>query len=247
MNHKEWASPNIRTFLTTICAALMIVFCGQLFGQAGIDVGSITGTVKDPTGALVQKAQCTLTNTNTGATQKAITTTAGDYVFSIVPVGTYSLKVEASGFKDSVVDGIVVHLGNVVTQDISLQVGSASAEVTVTSAAPLLQAQDASLGTTIDTAAATELPLFGGSAGRSFMSLITTAAGVQFTGNNSSTGTYLVHGANNGAIDIRVNGADDNAEVFGGITIPPIPDAIQEMKLRPATIPPKLATPTAQP
>jgi hypothetical protein len=231
MNHKEWASPDIRTFLTTICAALMIVFCGQIFGQAGIDVGSITGTVKDPTGALVQKAQCTLTNTNTGVTQKAITTTAGDYVFSIVPVGTYSLKVEASGFKDSVIDGIVVHLGSVVTQDISLQVGAASAEVTVTSAAPLLQAQDASLGTTIDTAAATELPLFGGSAGRSFMSLITTAAGVQFTGNNSSTGTYMVHGTNNGAIDIRVNGADDNAEVFGGITIPPIPDTIQEMKV----------------
>ncbi len=120
-----------------------------------------------------------------------MTTSAGAYVFSIVPVGTYSLKVEATGFKDSVVDGIGVHLGNIVTQDVSLQVGAASAEVTVTSAAPLLQAQDASLGTTIDSTAATELPLFGGSGGRSFMSLITTAAGVQFTGNNSSTGTFL--------------------------------------------------------
>jgi hypothetical protein len=124
-----------------------------------------------------------------------------------------------------------VHLGNIVTQDVSLQVGAASAEVTVTSAAPLLQAQDASLGTTIDSTAATELPLYGGSGGRSFMSLITTAAGVQFTGNNDSTGTFLIHGTQSGAVDVRVNGADDNAEVFGGITIPPIPDTIQEMKV----------------
>ena len=79
---------------------------------------------------------------------------------------------------------------------------------------------------------ATELPLFGGSGGRSFMTLATTAPGVQFTGNNSSTGTFLIHGVQSGAVDVRVNGADDNAEVFGGITIPPIPDTIQEFKLQ---------------
>lgn len=231
MNHKESSIPKFKALLATVCAALMMVFCGQIFAQAGIDVGSVTGTVKDPTGAVVTKAECTLINSNTGVIQKTGSTSAGDYVFTNVLVGTYSLKIVAAGFKDSVIDGIVVHLGSTVTEDVALQVGAASAEVTVTSAAPLLQAQDASLGTTIDTAAATELPLFGGSGGRSFMSLITTAAGVQFTGNNDSTGTYMVHGTNNGAIDIRVNGADDNAEVFGGITIPPIPDAIQEMKV----------------
>jgi hypothetical protein len=231
MNYRELGIPKLKKFVATICVLLTIVFCGQLFAQAGIDVGSVTGTVKDPTGAIVQKALCTLTNTNTGTTEKTATTTAGDYVFSIVPVGTYSLKVEATGFKDSLVDGIVVHLGSIVTEDLSLQVGAATAEVTVTSAAPLLQAQDASLGTTIDSTAATELPLYGGSGGRSFMSLITTAAGVQFTGNNDSTGTFLIHGTQSGAVDVRVNGADDNAEVFGGITIPPIPDTIQEMKV----------------
>lgn len=63
------------------------------------------------------------------------------------------------------------------------------------------------------------------------MTLITTVPGVQFTGNNQGTGTFLVHGTQSGAVDVRVNGADDNAEVFGGITIPPIPDTIQEMKV----------------
>ncbi|MGB6856541.1 MAG: carboxypeptidase-like regulatory domain-containing protein [Terracidiphilus sp.] len=229
MNQKEWAIP--QSFLAIACAVLMLVFSGQIFAQAGIDMGSVTGTVKDQTGAVVQKAQCTLTNVDTGTSQTAVSTSVGAYVFTQVSVGTYNLKVGAKGFEDSVVNGIIVHLGNTVTQDVSLHVGAANASVTVTSAAPLLQAQDASLGTTIDSTAATELPLYGGSGGRSFMSLITSVPGVQFGGNNSSTGTFYINGQNNGAVDVRVNGADDNAEVFGGITIPPIPDAIQEMKI----------------
>lgn len=231
MNPKRHAVSITQPLLVLVCAALMLITGGQAFGQAGIDTGSVTGTVKDPTDALVIGAACTLTNTATGVTQKTNTTSAGAYAFPIVQVGTYTLKVQAKDFQESLVNGIIVHLSSTNTEDVRLKVGAASAEVTVTSAAPLLQAQDASLGTTIDSTAATELPLFGGSGGRSFMSLITIAAGVQFTGNSDSTGTFLVHGVQSGAVDVRVNGADDNAEVFGGITIPPIPDTIQEMKV----------------
>src|SRR5580658_8337035 len=203
----------------------------EIFAQAGIDTGNVTGTVLDQTGAIVQKAQCTLTSVNTGTTQQTVSTSAGAYAFTNVPVGTYTLKTAAQGFEDSVINGIIIHLGSTVTEDVHLHVGAASVSITVDSAPPLLQAQDASLGTTIDSTAATELPLFGGSGGRSFMTLITTVPGVQFSGNNSSSGTFYVNGQQNGAVDVRVNGADDNAEVFGGITIPPIPDAIQEMKV----------------
>jgi hypothetical protein len=224
----EWSPV---TVLAVFCATLMIFVSGQLFAQAGIDTGSVTGTVKDATGALVVGATCTLTNAGTGVTQKTVSTSAGSYAFPIVQVGTYTLQVESKGFEESVVSGIIVHLGSTNTQDVQLNVGATSAEVTVTSAAPLLQAQDASLGTTIDSTAATELPLYGGSGGRSFMDLIVTVPGVQYTGNNQSTGTFLIHGVQSGAVDVRVNGADDNAEVFGGITIPPIPDTIQEMKV----------------
>lgn len=226
--YRRWSPGAV---LATFCAALIILVSGQLFAQAGIDTGGITGTVKDPTGALVVGASCTLTNTATGEVQRAVSTSAGAYSFPLVPVGTYSLKLDAKGFEESLVTGIVVHLGNTITEDVSLRIGSANAEVTVTSAAPLLQAQDASLGTTFDTAAATELPLFAGSGGRNFQNLITLAAGVQFTGSNASTGTFLVHGVASIGEDVRLNGADDNVEVFGGVAIPPIPDTIQEMKL----------------
>lgn len=203
-----------------------------MLAQAGIDMGAVTGTVKDPKGALVVGAQLTLTNTATGVPQQTVTTRAGAYSFPLVPVGTYSLKVEDQGFEAYVVNGIVVHLETTVTEDIGLKLGQVSEKVTVTSAAPLLQAQDASLGTTIDNTEATQLPIFGNTGGRSFMSLATIAPGVQFTGSNSSTGTFLIHGVQSGAVDVRLNGADDNAEVFGGITIPPIPDAIEEFKLQ---------------
>ncbi len=169
----------------------MLVFSGQIFAQAGIDMGSVTGTVKDQTGAMVQKAQCTLTNVNTGTSQKAVSTSVGAYVFTQFRLEPTSLKVAATGFEDSVVNGIMVHLGDIVTEDVALHVGAASVSVTVTSAAPLLQAQDATLGTTIDSTAATELPIFGGSGGRSFMILITTVPGVQFTGNNEMQAHFL--------------------------------------------------------
>jgi hypothetical protein len=213
------------------CVAALAAVAAMAGAQAGIDVGGITGTVKDPKGALVPGAHLTLTNSDTGITQTTTTTHAGAYNFPSVKVGSYSLKVEANGFSEVDLQGITVHLATTDTQDVLLHVGSASTEITVTTEAPLLQAQDASLGTTFDTEMVNDLPIFGGSQGRSFMSLTGLAAGVQFTGSNDSTGTFLVHGVQSGQVDVRLNGMDDNAEVFGGISIPPIPDAIQEFKL----------------
>ncbi len=212
------------------CAATLALTPRAIYGQ--IEMGSVTGTVKDPTGAVVPHAQCTLTNMDTNVPMKAVSTSSGAYSFPLVPIGNYSLKVSAAGFKEYNLDNIQVHIQNTVTADIPLQVGAVTQEVSVNSAAPLLQAQDASLGMTIDNTMANDLPIFGGTGGRSFMSLATIAAGVQFTGSNSNTGTFLIHGVQSGAVDVRLNGADDNAEVFGGITIPPIPDAIQEFKLQ---------------
>lgn len=86
LKHKGWAIP--RSFLAIVCAVLMIVFSGQIFAQAGIDMGSVTRAVKDASGAMVQGAQCTLTNISTNVSLKAISTSAGDYAFPLVPVGT---------------------------------------------------------------------------------------------------------------------------------------------------------------
>ena len=119
---------------------------------------------------------------------------------------------------------------NIVTADVPLEVGSANTEVvTVTSAVPLLQGQDASIGMTINSKMANDLPLQGGGGGRNFLSLAQLAPGVYSNGNPSSS-TILASGVENGQVDVRFNGVDDNLEFYGGTTISPIPDAIQEFK-----------------
>lgn len=217
----------VRRTLTVILAAVLTLGYGvSAAAQAGIDMGSVTGTVKDPGGALVPGAQITLTNTATGVTQKTVSTSAGAYSFPLVTVGTYSLKVEAKGFQTSVVNQVLVHVQTTDTEDVKLSVGQLSQEVTVTSAAPLLQAQDASLGMTVDTKLANDLPISGGGSGRNFLDLLSVAPGSQ------PTNSQLINGVQNGALDVRVNGSDDNNEVFGGQNINPIPDTIQEFKLQ---------------
>ena len=195
MNHKEWATHRL-SFLATTCAALMMVFCGQIFAQAGIDVGSVTGTVKDPAGALVQKAQCTLTNTDTGTSQKTISTSAGAYVFSIGPRG--DLFAQGRGERDSRIPWSTASWFTSVTplrKISSLQVGAASRS---RSPSPqrlrCCRRRTPPWARTIDTTAATELPLFGGSAGRSFMSLITIAARRPVHGQQLEHRNVLVHG-----------------------------------------------------
>lgn len=217
--------PKSRAVLGVMFAAFIVVSSGWIFAQAGIDQGSVTGTVKDPTGAVVQKAQCTLINTATGVTQQTISTSAGAYTFPYVEVGTYTLKVGALGFKEDILDDVIVHLGATVTEDVRLQVGAASAEVTVTSAQPLLQAQDATLGTTVTNQMANELPVASGNAGRSMLSLLELVPGAQ------PTNTQMIHGIDTEQLDVRLNGEDDNLEVWGGQTIPPIPDTVQEFKV----------------
>ena len=225
MKHKEWAIP--QSFLTIACVVLMFVLCGQVFAQ--IDTGSVTGTVKDPSGALVVGAHCVLTNAATGISQTAISTSAGAYTFEGVKAGTYSLKVTAPGFKEYLLTGIQVHVQNIVTADVSLQMGAASAEVTVTSAVPLLQAQDASVGMTINSMMVNDLPIQGGGGGRNFTTLAELAPGVYSNGNPDTT-TILASGVENGQVDVRFNGVDDNLEFYGGTSVLPVPDAIQEFK-----------------
>ncbi|MGH9599667.1 MAG: carboxypeptidase regulatory-like domain-containing protein, partial [Terracidiphilus sp.] len=216
-----------KALLTALACVLAMSFCVSAFAQ--MDTGSLTGTVKDPSGAVVVHAKCTLTNTATDVAQTAISTSAGAYTFAAVPAGSYTLRVAAHGFKEYVLRNIRIHVQNIVTADVPLELGSVNQQVTVTSAEPLLQAQDASVGMTINSKMANDLPLQGGGSGRNFLSLAQLAPGVSSTGSPSST-TILAAGVENGQVDVRLNGVDDNLEFYGGTTILPLPDAIQEFK-----------------
>ena len=152
--------------------------------------------------------------------------------------GTYSLNASESGFKDFRANGIQIHVQQTNTLDIQFQVGSSNEVVTVTAATALMQTEDATLGQTIDERAMDELPLNG----RDWASLAQVSAGVTTTqlngaGGSAGSGFFVVNGVNYWQNDFRLNGINNNVEMYGGqtgsnATVTPPPDAVQEFKLQ---------------
>lgn len=224
--------------------ASFLLFTGflpaSLFAQ--VDTGGITGTVTDPTGAVVPRAAVTLTNTATNVAQTTNSTSTGTYSFSGVAPGTYLLRARASGFKTFIDRDLLVHVQQTLTADVHFATGSASQSITVTAAPPLLQAESAAIGQTIGTQAVNDLPL----QTRDWAPLAQLAAGVatapvgQPSGDSgsSSSAYFSVNGIDLWQNDFRLDGINDNIEMYGGSSvgsnaaITPPPDAIQEFRLQ---------------
>src|SRR5579871_5419602 len=110
--------------------ATLLALASFAWSQAG--TGELTGIVFDQTGAVVPKVQVTLTNSATGEVRNTIVTDAGIYHFSALPVvGTYTLTVDAKGFKPVKFEKIVISVGKTYGQDIHLTVGGGTESVTV--------------------------------------------------------------------------------------------------------------------
>ena len=103
--------------------------------------GVIAGTIIDPSGAVVANAKLTITNTGTGITQSTTTGAAGEYRFALVPPGTYSIRIEASGFATEKAEGVVVQASQVVPFSLKLKVASAQQLIEVTGDNPLVQTE----------------------------------------------------------------------------------------------------------
>src|SRR2546430_8309717 len=101
-----------------------------VWAQAG--TGELTGLVADPSGAVVANAQVTLTNSATGDKRTTITTPSGVYRFSALPiVGTYTLEIAPKGFKAVKIANLVMSVGTTVTQDVKLELGAGTEQITV--------------------------------------------------------------------------------------------------------------------
>lgn len=221
--------------LSTAMLTFVLIITASTRVSAQIATGGVTGTVHDVSGAVVPNASVTLTNDDTRIVTATKSTSTGTYVFGGVTPGTYTLKVEIAGFKASINTGIVIHIQQINTVDISLQLGDVSDNITVTTEAPFLQSEDASVGQTIDEKTINTMPL----QSRDWVVLGALSAGATLipgSGNNSDF--YSVNGSSYLQNDFRLNGIDDNLEAYGAFTqntnaaiIPP-PDAIQEFKLQ---------------
>jgi hypothetical protein len=198
--------------------------------------GSIVGTVTDKTSAVVPTATVTVTNVDTGIATKTVTDTSGNYVVTPLPVGHYSVTVEARGFKKSVNGGITVNVQDRIGVNVALEVGQLTETVEVVGAAPALQTDTSYLGQVVESQKIVDLPLNG----RFFTRLAVLTAGTAPTApgaRDERTGGFSANGVrpyqNNYLLDgIDNNSLSEDLTNEASFVVGPSPDAIQEFKVQ---------------
>ena len=221
-------------FIAVFASALFFVACNAF---AQVDQGSITGTVTDSTGAVVPNAHVTLTNIDQGLTLETNTTSGGEYTFSPVRIGHYTVSVSAAGFATTTQQNLQVNVSQNLRVNVLLKAGSATQTVEVTAAPPQLQTQDASVGQVVNEQSVNNLPLNG----RNFTFLAQISAGVnspqEDSRGNAANGAFSANGLRPAQNNYLLDGIDnnsDNVDFLNGtnfVVLPP-PDAISEFKVQ---------------
>ncbi len=187
---KQW-----RQFLLSglVLAALTVTVPAQ-------QLATLNGTVTDSSSATVPNATVKLVNDLTGESFTAVTTESGNYTIPFIKPGSYTLTVEASGFKVARRAGIVLETGTPARVNVSLEVGQVSDVVNVTAEAPLLKTESASVGTVIRNESIANLPLIGRRAANlaRLSGFVVQRQGAQFSmaGGRGDNAVWTIDGGN---------------------------------------------------
>lgn len=226
--------PSMRARWSAVClVVLSLVLPALVLGQG--TTGRILGRVADPSGAVLGNVKVTSTNEATGVSRDTRTSENGDYVFPDLPVGTYSLTFDLAGFKKSVRHSIALDVNQVITLNMSMQLGAAQETVDVTSEAPLVDTTSTQLGAVMGEQQVSNLPLNS----RDTYQLLQLQPGVMSTIGSSNTliygsdspGAVSVNGGRGRANNFSVNGGDANDQFVNLPTVQPSPDSIQEFRV----------------
>jgi hypothetical protein len=231
----RWTTMSLKTkCLKTVCLVVAFSFLPTLLPAQGTG-GRILGRVADPSGAVLGKVKVTAVNAATGVARDAQTNDSGDYVFPDLPVGTYTLNFELTGFKKDVHKNIALDVNQVITLNMTMQLGAAQEVVDVTSEAPLVDTTSTQLGAVVNNRSVNELPLNA----RDTYQFLQLQPGVQsqlgssggtFYGSDNA-GAVSVNGGRTRANNFSVNGGDANDQFVNLPTIQPTPDAIDEFRV----------------
>ena len=195
----------------------------------------ITGRVTDPSGAAIVNASVKAKDLTRGTDWSAKTNTDGIYFFPRVPVGSYSVEVEAPGFKIWSLPSITLELNQRARIDVPMVIGNVSEKVSVTSEAPALQTDTTQVGSVINETTITNTPLIS----RNPVALTLLTAGVttvdpaSFNSGQRTTGggRPYVNGNREESNNFLLDGADNNFASDNLVSYQPNPDAIEEFKL----------------
>src|SRR5438876_1428174 len=236
----QFSQTQITRTLSTVAVALMgVVLLSNPPLVAQFTTASLGGTVIDPSGAAVPNAKVGVRNKDTAFTRSVESASDGGFLSSSLPVGTYRLTVEKAGFATYVQDGIELTLNQAASVPVTLKVGQATEEITVTANAELVVNRDATVGQLVDQKRVADLPLNG----RQAQSLVFLAAGTVdvtdlYCGLGCHGGVYpgeqqaSVNGAGPGQVNYQLDGAPHN-DTYLNMNLPfPNPDAVQEFTLQ---------------
>jgi len=212
--------------------ALILCLATATFGQ--MNTADITGNVTDPSGAIVPGATVVALQVATQQKHTATTNDAGQYLLPQLPLGDYKLTVNAQGFKEAIQENVVLHVGDHIRQDFSLQLGDATQSVTVESNGGLLQVESEEIKNVIQNEQVVDLPL----KGREFLELAILSPGVVNPPGGTrgdslqQTGKLInIFGNRTGHNLFLVDGVSVTDEYFNNVALSPSPDATREFNM----------------
>ena len=228
--------------LRSICLlSLLLLLCASIAPAQTSTTGALTGTVTDPSAAVIAGAAVTATNIGTGQERTTTTDAGGTYKFSLLPPGNYRVRFSASGFKTAEVASVTINVTETPVLNRALEVGAQTQQVTVESTVETIQTQNATIGSLVSGENIASLPL----ASRNYTQVMNLSPGVVAQVASSTQ-------FGNGTVDINTNGSStehnnymmDGATVtnygsgggaqsgsYAGIGIPN-PDSLQEFKVQ---------------
>ena len=224
-----------KLFAAALLALFMTLAAANVFAQS--DRGSITGTVTDPSGAVVPNAKVTATSLDTGEARETTTSGEGSYTLPELKAGRYKITVEAQGFKTATVDEYKVAVQVTHSLDLKLEVGAVNDVVTVTGeSAAAIQTDTPTRQTNVTERQVKELPLevgseFSGRTPLSFIFLDSTVTAA--TGNGTNASNFRVGGGQGLGTEIQIDGATTRRAQNGSFfsEVAPGPNAYQEFTL----------------
>jgi hypothetical protein len=204
--------------------------CGiSVFGQA---TAQLTGSVTDPSGAVVVGAHIAVTNIDTGLGRSSVSNESGYYTVPLLPPGNYQVTVTKEGFKPITQSGVTLQVNQVARLDFVVQIGPVTETLEVSGAAPLLQASASAIGQVVDNQSIANLPLNQ----RNPYTLALLVPGVTGTTGLLFNSTALsVNGSRPGLNEMLVDGAPTTASQVNygvGVTVFPSVDGVQEFKVQ---------------
>jgi len=218
--------------------AFMAVHSPLLVAQTGL--ATLTGTITDPSGAVVANAPIKAVHVDTGTVLTGVTSATGNYSIGQMPIGRYQITVESTGFKTFRRDGVTLAAAQTLRLDVAMEVGATSESVTVNADASLLKTESGELTQNITVSQMQNLPLLpvNGATGalaafgfRDPYGLAQLLPGVQYTANNQ----MVINGMGTATVQYRVDGQNSgltgNLNVFTQFTQPSV-DSVQEVAVQ---------------